>query len=199
MWDYATQLAQESQIKTSEIMHKKAMIQRDKNDLVSAASTFIDIGEFMQAIEILGSHGSFDKLMDLVRRLNKSDTRELQECARYFKTAGLTPNLIETLLKLGDISSLMKVYVESNQWEEAFGLLETHPQFSSEVYLPYADWLSAHDRFMEAQVYYRKAGQMDAATQVLLKLTLNAVTEQRYEDGTFYILFTCSCVLLLVP
>ena len=34
---------------------------------------------------------------------------------------------------------------------QAFSLVEKNPQFTSEVFVPYAQWLAENDRFEEAQ------------------------------------------------
>ena len=186
MWDFATALAQETPSKTTDIMRKKAEIQKDRNDLLSAAATFVEIGDYPQAIDIYGSNGWLDKLIDLVRRLTKSNSRELAQCVPYFKKGPEVKYTIETLQKLGDISALLDFYVEHNQWEDGFDLAEKHPQYANQLYLPYANWLASQDRFVEAQLYYRKAGQLDAAVLVLEELAANAVTEKRFDDAAFY-------------
>jgi intraflagellar transport protein 122 len=51
---------------------------------------------------------------------------------------------------LGDIKGLMSLHVELNKWEEAFMLAKQNKDLEGMIYLPYADWLSANDRFDEA-------------------------------------------------
>jgi hypothetical protein len=47
------------------------------------------------------------------------------------------------------------------------------------VYLPYAKWLAASDRFEEAREAFRQGGRPDLATATLEQLTANAVAERR--------------------
>ena len=54
------------------------------------------------------------------------------------------------------------------------------------IYLPYADWLSANDRFDEAQEAYKKAGRPDLSLRIIEFLTQNATTEKRYQDAAQY-------------
>ena len=35
--------------------------------------------------------------------------------------------------------------------DQAFTLVEKHPEYKEEVYVPYAQWLAENDRFEEAQ------------------------------------------------
>jgi len=48
------------------------------------------------------------------------------------------------------------------------------------IWLPYADWLSAHDKFEEALQTYKKAGRPDLSLRILEFLTHNAVIEKRF-------------------
>ena len=47
--------------------------------------------------------------------------------------------------------SIESINLEHNKWDEALALIEEHPQFAPQVYLPYAQWLVEQDRFEEAQ------------------------------------------------
>lgn len=54
------------------------------------------------------------------------------------------------------------------------------------MYVPYAKWLLANDRFDEARLAYTQGGYPRQATQILERLTHNAVTENRFSDAAFY-------------
>jgi len=51
------------------------------------------------------------------------------------------------------------------------------------IHLPYADWLSANDRFDEAQEAYKKANRPDLSLRIVEFLTNNAIVEKRYQDA----------------
>lgn len=54
------------------------------------------------------------------------------------------------------------------------------------IWLPYADWLSANDKFDEAQEAYKKAGRPDLSLRIIEFLTYNAVVEKRFQDAAQY-------------
>lgn len=54
------------------------------------------------------------------------------------------------------------------------------------IHLPYADWLSANDRFDEAQEAYKKANRPDLSLRIVEFLTNNAIVEKRYQDAAQY-------------
>ena len=50
--------------------------------------------------------------------------------------------------------------LEYNQWDDALQLIEQHPSYAPQVYLPYAQWLVEKDRFDEAQEWYHDAADL---------------------------------------
>ena len=184
MWDAAAAIAQGVPSKSAEVLRKKANIQRELNDIQSAADTFIEIEDYLSAISILGQNAMYDKLMSIVRILTKAHYNEMNACVEWFKKAGKKEFVMETLSKLGDISQLLQHLIQLNQWDEAFILIETHPQFASKLYLPYADWLASQFKFSEAQSFYHKAGDWEAAIRVLKELSSASVAEKRFDDAS---------------
>ena len=67
-------------------MKKKAKMHRDRNDLVEAAKTYIEVGDYLQAIDILGPNKYLDKLMEVARKLSKNETKALSRCIYYFRS-----------------------------------------------------------------------------------------------------------------
>lgn len=92
----------------------------------------------------------------------------------------------QAYLRLGDIKGLMGLHVELNKWEEATMLAKQNPDLESMIHLPYADWLSANDRFDEAQEAYKKANRPDLSLRIVEFLTNNAIVEKRYQDAAQY-------------
>ncbi|KAJ3332247.1 hypothetical protein HDU76_000838 [Blyttiomyces sp. JEL0837] len=199
MWEYATQMAADTNMDTSEILKRKAQIQQDRNDLMAAASTYIEVGDYLQAINILGPNGSLDKLIEITRKLKKSDSKALSRCLYFFRKHNNHTYAAECLVKMGDISHLLSLHIELQQWDEAFRIAETHPEFASQIYLPYANWLAINDRYMEAQLNYRKAGRIDEAMRVLRNLASNAVVECRFDDAAYYFWLLSTENLELIP
>ena len=84
---------------------------------------------------------------------------------------------------LGDIKALMALHIELHKWDEAQMLAKQNADLEAMIYLPYADWLSANDRFDEAQEAYKKAGRPDLSLRIVEFLTHNAVVEKRFQDA----------------
>jgi intraflagellar transport protein 122 len=80
----------------------------------------------------------------------------------------------------------MALHVELHKWDEAKMLAKQNPEMEAMIWLPYADWLSANDKFDEAQEAYKKAGRPDLSLRIIEFLTYNAVTEKRFQDAAQY-------------
>lgn len=83
-------------------------------------------------------------------------------------------------MRLGDLKALMSLHVELHKWDEAMMLSKQNPAMECLIWLPYADWLSANDRFDEAQEAYKKANRPDLSLRIIEFLTYNAVIEKRF-------------------
>jgi intraflagellar transport protein 122 len=186
MWEYATQVASETNADVSGILKRKAQMQHDRNDLTAAAATYLEVGDFIQAVNIFGTNGALEKLIDIARKLKKSDSKALSRCLYFFRKHGHNAYAAECLVKMGDIGHLLSLYIDLKQWDDAFRIVETHPEYGSQLFLPYANWLAENDRYMEAQKNFRKAGRVDEAVRVLEQLAKNAVEEWRYDDAANY-------------
>lgn len=52
---------------------------------------------------------------------------------------------------MGEIQSVIELYVEVQDWEEAFVWADKHPEYRQLVYVPYATSLAEQDKFLQAQ------------------------------------------------
>lgn len=186
MWEKATSLAEEIHEDTHDILTKKAQMQQDRKEVLEAAATYEEVGDFAKAIDLLGNGGHDAKLLDLVQRLKPTDKELLAMCADFFKQHKKTEYVLQTLQKMGDTLSLLLYYVDLQEWEKAFQIGEEHPEYSEQIYLPYGNWLALNDRFDEAQVYYTKAGRPDEAIRILKVLAEASVIQHRYRLAAYY-------------
>ncbi|XP_041457748.1 intraflagellar transport protein 122 homolog isoform X2 [Lytechinus variegatus] len=168
------------------LITKQADWAKNINEPRAAAEMYLSAGEHLKAIEIIGDHGWADMLIDVARKLDKAEREPLGKCAQYFKKMEQFAYAAETYTKMGDTKNLVLLHVESRHWDAAFGLVEKHPEFKDDVYVPYAQWLAENDRFEEAQRAFHKAGRQDEAVRVLEQLTHNAVLESRFNDAGYY-------------
>ncbi|XP_051964785.1 intraflagellar transport protein 122 homolog isoform X1 [Xyrauchen texanus] len=187
MFDYAKEFLGSADLKdTKLLMKKQADWAKNSKEPRAAADMYLTAGEHMKAIEIIGEHGWVDMLIDLARKLDKAEREPLSRCAVFFKRLNHHGYAAEIYNKMGDMKALVELHVEARHWDEAFSLVEKHPQFRDDVYVPYAQWLAEHDRFEEAQKAFHKAGRQADAVRVLEQLTHNAVVESRFNDASYY-------------
>jgi intraflagellar transport protein 122 len=192
MWEAATQLVQENNEDPHDILKRKAQTQADRNDVIAAASTYEQVGDYSEAIDLLGEGGWLDKLNELVeKRLTSNDEALFKKSISYFKANNNFTFAIRAAKKLGDINMLLTMYVEVQNWEDAFKIGDAHPEFSEQIYLPYGNWLALNDRYDEAQFYYTKAGRPEEAIKVLKFLAENAVIQNQYKRAAHYYHLLC--------
>ncbi|XP_067319595.1 intraflagellar transport protein 122 homolog isoform X2 [Anolis sagrei] len=196
MFDYAREFLGSGDPKdTKMLITKQADWAKNINEPKAAVEMYITAGEHMKAIEISGDQGWVDVLIDIARKLDKAEREPLTKCAHYFKKLLNHGYAAETYMKIGDLKALTQLYVETQQWDEAFTLCEKHPEFKDDVYVPYAQWLAENDRFEEAQKAFHKAGRQTEAVKVLEQLTQNAVVESRFNDaGYYYWMLSMQCL-----
>ncbi|KAK5894894.1 hypothetical protein CesoFtcFv8_011539, partial [Champsocephalus esox] len=152
MFDYAKDFIGGTDPKSSRIlMTKQADWAKSSKEPRAAAEMYLSAGEHLKAIDIIGEHGWEDMLIDIARKLDKAEREPLAKCALYFKKLKHHGYASETYSKMGDLQALLQLHVETRHWEEAFSLVDKHPQFKNDVFVPYAQWLAENDRFEEAQ------------------------------------------------
>ncbi|XP_072569249.1 intraflagellar transport protein 122 homolog [Paramormyrops kingsleyae] len=187
MFEYAKDFLGSADPKdTRMLISKQADWARNINEPRAAAEMYLSAGEHVKAVDIIGEHGWVDMLIDFARKLDKAEREPLAKCAGHFKRLKHHGYAAEVYSKMGDLRALVLLHVETCHWDEAFELVEKHPQFKNDVYVPYAQWLAENDRFEEAQKAFHKAGWQDEAVKVLEQLTHNAVVESRFNDAAYY-------------
>ena len=151
-----------------------------------SAELFINVGDYKKAVQLIGSKGDLEWLIEICRQLSKAENAEaIQACATIFRQKGSHAYAKEALLKLGDIKGLLDLHIELSKWDEAFRLAKQNQELLQDLYLPYAKWLAANDRFEEAKEAFTKANRPDIALRLLERLTQNAVVGRKFTEAAY--------------
>jgi intraflagellar transport protein 122 len=185
MWQEAKQICPNDD-NLKDLIRRQARWAEEIGDWQEAAQMWVQSGDHMRAIGIMGERGWLDTLIEVCRQLPKSETLSIKACGQFFRKHGIHSYAKEAYLKINDVKSLMQLHVEMLKWDEAFQLLDAHPEYSEEVYLPHAEWLALNDRFDEAQEAFKKANRPLLALKMLEQLAHNGVMERRYRDAGYY-------------
>jgi intraflagellar transport protein 122 len=164
----------------------QAKSSEEDGDLRAAGEMYLTAGQYRKAVEIFIKIGGLDSLIEVVRQLSATETQLLQMAVKAFRQHSHYAFAKEAILKLNDIGQLISLHMESHRWDEAFQMCQQYPEFSAQIYLPWAEWLAFNDRFDEALDAYKKANRPDLSLQMIEKLTHNAVVERRYKDAATY-------------
>lgn len=156
-----------------------------KGNWKAAADLMISANQEAKAVEIYIKHDQEDQVVQLMRKLNKTNHSDaLRECVKYFVGKKNHNAGKEALLKLGDQEELMRFHVELERWDEAKMLASSDENLKHIMLLPYAEWLSKKNRFDEASEYYKMAGRVDLAMDILHKLSEMAIVQERFTEAS---------------
>ncbi|XP_057655488.1 intraflagellar transport protein 122 homolog isoform X2 [Diorhabda carinulata] len=170
----------------SDLIRRKADWARNINEHKAAADMYLSVGDTASAVQIYADNGWGEQLIDLARKLEKSERSTLMTIAKHLKRLKYSSAAAEIYRRLGDSEAVLRLHVEAKEWKEAFSLIRDQPQYNVLVYLPYAHWLAENDKFVEAQKAFHKAGKSQEAFKVFIQLTDNAVSECRFQDASYY-------------
>lgn len=152
----------------------------------AAAELLLAAGESQRAVEIVASQGWTDVLLDIGRRLTLAERSSIESVALHLKNLKALPLAAEMYRKLGDQEQVVQLHIENRDWPEAFRLTENHPQLRQKVHSKHAEFLCETDQFTLAYEAYVLAGKPRQATKLLKDLVENAISEQRFQDASFY-------------
>ncbi|ESL10984.1 hypothetical protein TRSC58_01275 [Trypanosoma rangeli SC58] len=169
-----------------ELIFQQARWAEDLQNYIEAASLYQACGNTGKSIVMLRSAGQVDGLMEMCRSLPRSEVALIMECAEYFKKHDAKQYALEAYEKVGDIRSVIALYVEMHEWRQAFAFLERYPSYIREVYVPWATWLADNGKFEEALEAYRLAKWPREAVRVMEALAANSVVCRKFRDAAFY-------------
>ncbi|KHJ41704.1 tetratricopeptide repeat protein [Trichuris suis] len=167
------------------LMRKQALLAYHSNDLERSCDLYVAAQEYEKAIDLMTSQHWTSRLINLARQIPDSEVDLLRKIAQALRQDKEYELAADIYRKMGDVNEFIEMKILSAKWEEAFHVAKQHPEFESQLYLRYADWLIERDRFEEASKAYRKAGRQSQAVFVLEQLADNAVDENRYDDAAY--------------
>ncbi|CDW52620.1 intraflagellar transport protein 122 [Trichuris trichiura] len=167
------------------LMRKQALLAYHSNDLERSCDLYVAAQEYEKAVELMTSQHWTSRLINLARQIPEGDVDLLRKIAQALRDDREYDLAADVYRKLENVNEFIEMKILSARWEEAFHVAKQHPEFESELYLRYADWLIERDRFEEASKAYRKAGRQSQAIFVLEQLADNAVDENRFDDAAY--------------
>uniref|UniRef100_A0A0N4ZE90 Intraflagellar transport protein 122 homolog n=1 Tax=Parastrongyloides trichosuri TaxID=131310 RepID=A0A0N4ZE90_PARTI len=187
MFDEAQEYMLKASIDTQKaILRKKAEWAQLSNNQSVAAQMLVDSGDFDKAIQVMIANDWLDMIIQTLRKVDKSDTELLRTIGYYLikkQEFVVASNIFQSI---NDVRSLLNMHIAARQWDDAFAICQSNPQYTDIVYLPYARWLAEEGRFDDAQEAYKKSGNISEAFSVLNSLAYNAVQEKRFMDASYY-------------
>ncbi|KAF6264914.1 hypothetical protein COO60DRAFT_1621541 [Scenedesmus sp. NREL 46B-D3] len=174
----------------AELLGRQAEWSEETANYEAAVEMYIKAKKHDRAIGLLVKHGWWERLLALMRSLDKTTIACCGCCCCCCRRlswapwpAGRYDAAKEGLLKLEDISGLLQLNVEEQRWDDAFLLLAANTQLKDQVYVPYAKWLLSKDRFADACAAYCQGGCQAQGLAILQQLADNAVAECRFDDA----------------
>ena len=184
---------QQQQLEMNKILIQQADWLIEMNE-IALADLYWTAQQYEIALEIYHKNQWYDQLMIKIRALTNTHDKVdiLNQAALYLKANDQKVYCIELYQIMGNIKSLINLYIEYKQWDDAFQLAANHTESLPHIYLPYAEWLVMNDRFEEARNAFQHANQADQSLHMLYDLKDNALHEHRYQDAAYcyYILTT---------
>eukprot|EP00814_Leptocylindrus_danicus_P000369 CAMPEP_0116008550 /NCGR_PEP_ID=MMETSP0321-20121206/2921_1 /TAXON_ID=163516 /ORGANISM="Leptocylindrus danicus var. danicus, Strain B650" /LENGTH=1074 /DNA_ID=CAMNT_0003477377 /DNA_START=331 /DNA_END=3552 /DNA_ORIENTATION=+ len=155
-----------------------------------ASDLYMSCGCFSEAVKIVTENkadGWINQLINLARNIPKSDGDVLRICATCFVEEKEYDCAKDVFLKLNDLSELMKLYMQLNDWDAAASLMQQRGRaLDKGILLPYAEGLLLQDRFGEALEVYSKGGLVEYSRRMLKQLADNAIMECRFKDASYF-------------
>ncbi|CCW67047.1 unnamed protein product [Phytomonas sp. Hart1] len=185
MWEDARKVCSDDR-HLKDLICQQALWAEESKNYAEAAFLYETSGDYSKAIHMLSQAKDLDKLMKTCRSLPKSEVALITQCAECFKKNGAIPFAIEAYEKVGDNHSLIRIYVETGNWQRAFAVFEKCPQYTRELYVPWANWLAENDKFEEALEAFRAAEWPKETVRMMEVLASNSVTCRKFRDAAFY-------------
>lgn len=168
----------------------------ESGEIEKAIEIYFTAGNKMKAITLMGEHKMMEKIITTVRRkLTPSDRKELMLCVNFINKI-LSKNepkkaralCIEIYEKCHNYEKLIQLLADENNWAKAHIIAENTQNIDliNETWLKHAHYLAENDEFNAAQKAFLQANRPDEATNVLNKLTKNAIIENRFLDASQY-------------
>ncbi|GIQ84224.1 hypothetical protein KIPB_005676 [Kipferlia bialata] len=163
----------------------------------SAAEAYIQAGDSVAAVELLYKHLRMAELRRLAERLPKSEKRALTRCKEIFEIQSDFASATTVASRLGDVDATIGLLIRQGKWDAALALTNNNPGVSTLALRSYASWQLSEGHHREALDYFRKAGAVPEALELLRALIHSAVRSGKYaEAAAFYVSLSEEMTLL---
>ena len=166
---------------------KQAAMFENMGDYELAADLYVAGGEAVKAMKLLSEHKMIKELAACAMKTDPTETAARQLAAETLFKHDMIKEATDLLSQLDDIPSLVTVRVYMKDGDEASSLANMHPDYVSDVFLPFAKHLFEDDQYFESLVSFFIAGKVDEALNSLNMLLDNAIKMHRYEDVAFFL------------
>ena len=180
----------------NDLLLKQAKWLQSSGDEMSAADMYWSAKQYKQGFDLLFETKKFEVIKPKILSLLSQNSQNIesdekliefyQYVASKFRKLNDIAFIKDVYIATKNYSKLIEIYIEREEWDEAFIIINEHKEMKKDILLPYAKWLAMNDKFDEASKAFHEAGYPKYAIKILNNLTQNCLTQKKYNDTAYY-------------